>query len=308
MSTQSNAMSEASVSTQAVTATLSRVRPFYWSVRRELWENRSIYIVPLIGVAVVLVGFVIGLGRPHHMTAVMGIDESHPHGDPMQPYDIAAGMFMLAQMLVGVFYCLDALHGERNDRSILFWKSMPVSDVTTVLSKATIPFVILPLLMFVFTVATESIMFVLNGAVWAARGQSFSALYAQVPLLSIWVLTLYHLLAVHTFWHAPFYAWMILVSAWARRAPLLWATLPPLALGGLEKIIFNTSYFGQMLLYRMGGGGEDSVTAPGSMPIEPMTHLTPLRFLTTWGLWTGLILSAIFLAIAVRVRRSRAPI
>ena len=51
---------------------------------------------------------------------------------------------MFTTFIVGVFYCLDALHGERRDRSILFWKSLPVSDLTTVLSKASIPLVVLP--------------------------------------------------------------------------------------------------------------------------------------------------------------------
>ena len=308
MNTQSNAMPEASVSTQAVgSSIIAPVRPFYWSVRRELWETRAIYIAPLAVSALILVGSTIGLVLPHR-NPEMGMEWMHPQRDPMQHYDICALMFMLTQMLIAVFYCLDSLYGERRDRSILFWKSMPVSDLTTVLSKATIPFVILPLLMCAFIVATESIMFAVQSAAWAAKGHSVAVLYSQVPLLSVWVLVFYHLVAVHTLWHAPFYAWMMLVSAWARRAALLWAILPPLALGFLERIVFGTTYFAHLVGYRFAGGGEDSITAPGAMPIDPMTHLTPLKFLLTPGLWTGFILSAIFLAIAVRLRRSRAPI
>ena len=59
---------------------------------------------------------------------------------------MAPAPIMFATFLVGIFYCLDALHGERRDRSILFWKSLPVSDLTTVLSKASIPFAVLPLI------------------------------------------------------------------------------------------------------------------------------------------------------------------
>ena len=69
-----------------------------------------------------------------------------------QPYDIAAMMMIFTAFIVGVFYCLDALHGERRDRSILFWKSLPVSDLTTVLSKAIIPLVILPVITFALIV------------------------------------------------------------------------------------------------------------------------------------------------------------
>ena len=71
------------------------------------------------------------------------------------PYSHAAMLLMVTAFIVGVFYCLDALHGERRDRSILFWKSLPVSDLTTVLSKASIPLVVLPLLVFAITVATQ---------------------------------------------------------------------------------------------------------------------------------------------------------
>ena len=67
-----------------------------------------------------------------------------------------------------MFYCLDALYGERRDRSILFWKSLPVSDLTTVLSKASIPIVVLPLLTFAVTVATQLIM-LLSAAPFSPR-------------------------------------------------------------------------------------------------------------------------------------------
>ena len=74
-------------------------------------------------------------------------------------------MIMFTAFIVGVFYCLDALHGERRDRSILFWKSLPVSDLTTVLSKAIIPLVVLPLLTFAIIIATQLIMLLMSTAV-----------------------------------------------------------------------------------------------------------------------------------------------
>ena len=70
-----------------------------------------------------------------------------------QPYDVAAMLMILTVFVVGVFYCLDALHGERRDRSILFWKSLPVSDLTTVLSKVIVPLVVLPLISFAIVFA-----------------------------------------------------------------------------------------------------------------------------------------------------------
>src|SRR5437870_6458459 len=116
---------------------------FYWSMRRELWENRSIYIAPLMVAIVVLFGFLVStIGLPERRRAVLLLDPAKARAAIEAPYDMAAIMLILTAFIVGVFYCLDALHGERRDRSILFWKSLPVSDLTTLLSKATIPLVV----------------------------------------------------------------------------------------------------------------------------------------------------------------------
>jgi ABC-2 type transport system permease protein len=242
------------------------------------------------------------------MRAALALDPMRQHELIMQPYDLAAVLIMAATFIVGVFYCLDALHGERRDRSILFWKSLPVSDLTTVLSKASIPLVVLPLVTFAITVATQFIMLLLSSAVLLGSGVSVPTLWAQVSLFQMSLMLLYHLLAIHGLWYAPIYGWLLLVSAWARRAVFLWAALPLLAIGIVEKIAFNTSHFGSMLGNRIGGGPE-AVTAPGAFPMDPpMTHLTPGNFLFSPGLWIGLAITAAFLGAAVRLRRYREPI
>ena len=307
----SNAMPESSLDGRenASAPTVERAtRPFYWSVRRELWENRAIYIAPLAGAALYLLGAMISLGRlPGRMRTLSGLDAASAHDAITMPYHFAAGLMMAIALVVGVFYSLEALHGERRDRSILFWKSLPVSDVTTVLSKATIPLVILPLITVAITAATQFIMLLLSSAVLAAHGLSVSNYWAQVSLLSMSMGLFYHLFTVHVLLHAPFYCWFMLVSAWARRAAFLWAVLPPLTIGVVEKIAFNTSYFGNMLLTQLSGGSE-AVPMAGQMPIGPGLQLTPGHFLLTPGLWIGLAVSAAFLAGAVRLRHTREPI
>jgi ABC-2 type transport system permease protein len=121
------------------------------------------------------------------------------------------------------------------------------------------------------------------------------------------LMLIYHLLTVHVLGHAPFYGWMLLVSAWARRAAILWATLPLLAIGFVEKIAFNTSYFGTMLIQQLAGG-EEAVPFQGRMPIDPGMQLTPGHFLLSPGLWLGLAVTAAFLFGAIRLRRNREPI
>jgi ABC-2 type transport system permease protein len=309
MNTQSSNMPASNISDSfdahsAAPAALSPTRPMYWSVRRELWENRSIYIAPLAAAAVFLVGFLISMVHLPQSVHLSILDPAHQRAAIVTPYDMVAGLLMFTWMIVGAFYCLGALHGERRDRSILFWKSLPVSDLTTVLAKASIPFVVLPMLTFVITVVTQCIMLLLSTAVLSASGGNVAALWTQLSFPRMSLMLLYHLVTVHTLWYAPFYGWLLLVSAWARRAPFLWAALPPLAIGFGEKIAFNTSHFGTFLLHRLGGGTE-AMTAPGTMPMDPTTHLTPGPYLASPGLWLGLVFTALCLAAAVRLRRYR---
>src|SRR5580658_1831228 len=304
MNTQSNAVPDSPFGAQGVApAAMSATRPMYWSVRRELWENRSIYIAPLAVAGFALVGFLIAtIGR-----SLSTPDLAERRTILEQPYSFATALIMGAATIVALFYCLEALHGERRDRSILFWKSLPVSDLTTVLSKASIPFIILPGLAFVVTVATNLIMLLLSTAVLKGSGLSAAVLWAQ--LWSFQIELLYHLVTVHVLWYAPIYAWLLLVSGWARRAAFLWAGLPPLAIFIIEKLAFNTSHFAALLRYRLSGPEELDFTEPGSsFALHPMMHLNLGKFLSTPGLWTGLLVAAIFLAAAVRLRRYQGPI
>jgi ABC-2 type transport system permease protein len=310
VNTQSNAMPESPLESQAIApAVISATRPMYWSVRRELWENRSIYIAPLAVAALFLFGFLIStIHLPDKMRAALAFDPVQQHELIEQPYTFAALLIMGTAFIVGVFYCLDALHGERRDRSILFWKSLPVSDLTTVLSKASIPLVVLPLLTFAITVVTQWTMLLLSTAVLLGSGVSVATLWTQLPLFQMSLMLLYHLVAIHALWYAPIYGWLLLVSGWARRAAFLWAALPLLAIGVVEKIVFNTSHFAAMLEYRMSGGAAGVAFTAGSVAIHPLTHLAPLNFLSSPGLWIGLVVFAAFLAAAVRLRRYQGPI
>jgi ABC-2 type transport system permease protein len=289
---------------------IAATRPLYWSVRRELWENRSIYIVPLIVAAFEVIGFAIStIGLAERRRAVLLLDPAHQRAAIEQPYDLAAMMMIFIAFIVGVFYCLDALHGERRDRSILFWKSLPVSDLTTVLSKATIPLVVLPLVAFAIIVCVQVIMVLQTGVVLIFHGMSPASTWAHFPVFQNWLVLLYGLVAI-ALWHAPIYGWLLLVSGWARRATFLWAVLPIIAIQIFEKITFNTSYFGSLVKNRLMGFAPDAFDFHGhSHPtIDSLAQLTPGRYLSSPGLWIGLVFAAAFLAAAVRLRRYRGPL
>ncbi len=301
MNTQSNATPASFDSHGIAPVTMNLTRPFYWSVRRELWENRSIYIAPLAVAAVALFGYLIAsMGYAMSTTNL-----AQRRAALEEPYSFATALIMGAAFLVSIFYSLDALHSERRDRSILFWKSLPVSDLTTVLSKASIPLIVLPLLSFAIVVATVLIMLLLTTLVLLGSGVSAATVW-NPALFQMGLMLLYHLITVHVLWYAPFYGWLLLVSAWARRATFLWAALPPIAIGGIEKIAFHTSYFFDLLHYRFAGGGPEAA-GPDNF-LDPMTQFTPGQFLASPGLWIGLLITAAFLAAAVRLRRYRGPI
>src|SRR6266496_6245285 len=266
-------------------------RPFYWSVWRELWENRSTYIAPLIVAGIILFGsFVAAVHLPGRRRSALLLDPVRRRAAIETPYDIAAVMLIITAFIVGLFYCLDALHGERRDRSILFWKSLPVSDLTTVLSKVSVPLVVLPLVSFAIIVVTQFIMLLISTAALLPSGLAATT-WTNFNLFQQSLVLLYGLITI-ALWHAPIYGWALLVSGWARRATFLWAILPLLAIGFFEKITFNTSYFASMLKDRLLGFAPEAF----AFRAHEVPQLTPLKYLSTPGLWLGLLFAAVFIA------------
>src|SRR5438874_4418028 len=300
MNTQSNPPNESQPSSPA---TMLATRPFYWSVWRELWENHSIYIAPSIVAAIILFGSFVGsfhlAGRRHN---ALLLDPARRRAAIEMPYDIAAVMLIFTAFIIGVFYCLDALHGERRERSILFWKSLPVSDLTTVLSKVSVSLVVLPLVSFAVIVATQFMMLLISTAALLPSGLAATT-WANFNLLQQSLVLLYGLIAI-ALWHAPIYGWALLVSGWVRRATFLWAILPLLGISFFEKITFNTSHFASMLKERVIGFAPEAF----AFRAHAVPQLTPLKYLSTPGLWIGLIFAAAFITAAIRLRRYRGPL
>jgi ABC-2 type transport system permease protein len=288
----------------------SPTRPFYWSVRRELWEYRSGYIAPLVAAGLVLLGFLVRIMHlPQTMRMLATLKPAEQHLALAAPFGIAVVAISITGLIVAFFYCLGALYNERRDRSILFWKSLPVSDMTIVLSKASIPFIVLPIVLFATVMITHLIMLVLGSAALAAIGTNAAVLWSSWPILKM-SLVLIYTLVVMTLWYAPIYGWLLLVSSWARSMAILWAVLPPLGLCIAERIAFDTSYLGSLLDYRVNGFLSEAFyfKPHGDEFTDPLALLTPLRFLSTPGLWIGIVLGMGFLAGATWLRRNREPI
>jgi len=305
------------------------VRPFYWSVRREIWENRGVYLAPLAVAGIVLAAFLFTLrhlpGQIQDIVSLSADLKAHP-GTPTAalalekialhkamagvafPYAAAAGGLMMTAIVFAIFYALASLHAERRDRSILFWKSLPVSDLTTVLSKATIPLVVLPIATAVVALATIAVMLGLATAVMGAGGLVPSLLWGNIEISTL-AISIPYGLAVLALWHAPVIGWLMLISAWAKRMTMLWALAPPAAICLFERLALGTSYAWDFLRHRLAGGFSVGFTprtgGPGVYGVE---HPDPAHLLANPGLWGGLVVAAACLAACVWLRRTRDPI
>jgi len=280
---------------------MNRCGDFCWSIRRELWENRAIWIAPIALAALIVAGF---LFAANHWSPAFRA--RHPVAAFM-PFGLAASAILFSGWLVGVFYSLDALNGERRDRSILFWKSMPVSDVTTVLAKVAVPLVVIPIVTIAVALATQAIMLVASMAILSSRDIDPLLPLTLIPWLPTTVALLYGM-AAHALWFAPIFGYLLLVSASVRRAAFLWAVMPFFAAGAVEAIAFGSTNVAQLVKYRLIGGMQAFKPDAMKDPITQLAQLDPVRFFTSPGLWLGLAFAAICIAAAIRLRRYREPL
>jgi ABC-2 type transport system permease protein len=296
-----------------------RVRMFGTLVRREFWEHRSLWMAPLAVTALLLICALLTHGAfqidaadstewldPHNKVAVFALAQwalTLPH--------------YLVMLLVLNFYLLDCLYGERKDRSILFWKSLPVSDGVTVASKVFVSCVVVPLGTFAVALVTD----VLFTAIWDVR-----AVFGHSPELVAWdtvaflktQAVMFLGLLISVLWYAPLLGCLLLASAWFRRNVLMWVTIVPVLALIVEKLAFGTHWFHDLLKYRTYGIWFDlnlesailgSLNDVGqavivSIPsVYDRVHIAP-AFINI-DLWLGLLFAAACAYAAARIRRYR---
>jgi ABC-2 type transport system permease protein len=266
-------------------------------VRRELWEHRAIYIAPLVVAGLALAGFLFGTLRLPHAVRVGLTPAGHEEAAQAiaAPYEFVAFAVMMTGLVVAMLYCLGALYGERRDRSVLFRKSLPVSDLTTVLAKAAVPLLVQPVVLFAVIFSAHLVMLALSYVIVAGAGLDAGAFWAKAPVWRLWQLMAPGLPFIGV-WYAPLYAWLLLVSAWAKRTPSLWALASPLVLALVERLALGTHFVFSWLGLRLVGAFAGAVGKGHDIGW------------TSPHVWTGVALAAAFLAGAVWLRRSREPI
>jgi ABC-2 type transport system permease protein len=287
---------------------------YSWLVRREFWENRAIWIVPAaIGAALTLAALFGKVDIP----ALTSPEQSHVVGGMVL---FAFGVtFFVVMNIYATWYLLDCLYADRKDRSVLFWKSLPISDTATVLAKLFTGLIAIPLVYFIAAdISTLLMAFIVSVR---ARSTFGSALWQPDLWLQLQALWLY-LIVTTAIWYLPFVGWLVVVSAWAKRAVMLWSILPPLAAYLLERWFFGTHVLGTVLQERTQGYasrafrypadfawvstvvGDDTITTPGS--VWPL--LNPLGFFSSPATWTGVAVGAMFIIGAIQLRLRRTEI
>jgi len=224
---------------------------------------------------------------------------------------VTAVMFMVLGT-IGFFYALDSLYADRRDRSVLFWKSLPLSDTETVASKFAVGVVAIPLVAAVAAILAQLVVAVGITVKGAIAGNDVGVMWDGSVLGASMLLTGV-VTAASILWYAPLVAYLMLASAWAPKSPFLWAILPPMALVLLEKIAFGTNALWQFITYRVFGVvkalfGDESQVPGVVIRRDELMQGTGSGIVELFGspsMLLGLVAAAALVAVTVWVRRYR---
>ena len=294
-------------------------------VKREVWEHRSLYVTPavvgLVMVLVLLTGLVFASAY-QEMIDLSIFGAQNVVGDAER----RAGMFALllsntapflfAGMILTIFYCLDSLYAERKNKSILFWRSLPITDAETVISKFLTAAVAIPVIAFVVIVVTHLLVLFLTGIfVSIEGGSSVFLVWGSAPVFDVWSGMLIFTLAL-PIWFSPFIGWFLFVSAWTKRSPLLMAFLPLVIVPTLEYWVFRThlvasamqTRFEQLPIFKgidhtLFFEDEEFIAAADAVSL--ISYIDIGKFLASPAMWAGVIVCGLFLTAAIYVRRYR---
>lgn len=314
-------------------------------LKREYWEHRGGFLwAPVWTAVALLVMSLIGMGVAS-WHANRTFDGEIKIGVPLQKllsevppdemaklglgYEAGLGGFWLVMQIVLFFvlffYLLGSLYDDRRDRSILFWKSLPVSDTETVLTKVAVAAIGAPLLAWAVTVLMHLGFLAVLGLFVLGHGLSpMELVWGPAEPLAL-AAKLLAIVPVNALWAMPAIGWLLLVSAFARSKPFLWAVALPVALGVaintfelLEAIrvpdtwywqhvvariltsLVPASWFGQAFIERA-----EQVDANGPGPEMLVDWSVIGGALGSMELWIGVVAGAAMIAAAVHFRRTR---
>jgi len=316
--------------------------PFVMLLRRELWEHRSLWIAPLVWVGILVIMSTWGtfqltrdndFGEFASATSIeelqdlsesdrREIEKAMALDSDRGQTVFAVSYFMISLLISGFmsivvfFYLIDSLFSERRDRSILFWKSLPVSDTQVVLSKFVMAMLVVPIGVILLSAVTQLVLL----GIWNLRFSN-SVIGLMTPDWDMGSWFRAQVIEAGTMlggvmWYAPIAAYFLLLSVWVKRLVFLWAVIPLVAAPLLEFLFLRTSHVAEFLGHRFGGFVD-------KMNIDPVTvrigdhdnHMPRVQELydafqlsgmfTSLETWVGMAAAAGLLFLAIRIRRYR---
>jgi ABC-2 type transport system permease protein len=291
------------------------MKNYVWLVRREFWENKAIWIIPVaIGCTLTIAAL---FGRVE--IAIPALPEQNRSVAAMALFALGA-LFFAVMSIYSCWYLLECLYADRKDRSVLFWKSMPISDTATVLSKLFVGLIAIPAVYLAAAdLATLLMAVILSVRISLGGALSQPAFWQPAFWLQLQVLWVYAILTA-AIWFLPICGWLLVVSAWAKRAVLLWAILPPLAAILAEHLFIHTHVIANVLSGRLLTGyraaafhdpmphHEWSMRAgdPAAALESTWRMLDLASFLSNPQTWIGALCGAALIGAAIQLRMRRA--
>jgi ABC-2 type transport system permease protein len=294
-------------------------------IKRELWEHRSIWVTPIAIASIVTLGTLTALvfsGKLAQELDVAIFAAQNIVGDTERRvvltgfFFVSSQLFLLGLGVLTIFYALDSLYAERKDKSILFWRSLPVTDAETVISKLLTAMLLIPAVAIVGIIATHIVNLIVT-SIWVSMkgGDAVMLIWGSVPLLDNWLAMAIAIFGV-AIWMSPFLGWFLFVSAYTRRAPLLMAFLPLILIPMVEGIFTRSTNFAEavwgrgakiplfadMDIERFFEDGHPQITKE---MVSLLAHIDLGKFFTSIDTWLGIIVCGLLTTAAIYVRRFR---
>jgi ABC-2 type transport system permease protein len=289
-------------------------------IKREIWEHRSIFVTPLVVAIIVTLGtisaivFVSGFAQELEMAVFGATQMAGDKGLRILLTGFFTGTsipFIIAMVVLTIFYSLDSLYAERKDKSILFWRSLPVTDAEAVVSKLITAVIVIPLVTVIAIIGTHIINLIIT-SIWLSvkGGDAGQLIWSSLSLMSDWLAALIVSMA-SAITLLPFVGWFLCVSAYTKRSPLLMAFLPLALLPLIEWIFLRTHYFADWAFMRLrlrdlvrDTVGDENILVSDHIA-NLLIHLDFVQFMSSPSVWTGIVVSALLTTGAMYVRRFR---
>ena len=316
---------------------------FITLLRRELWEHTSLKAIPLTLLVFILLAnlaffffvstsnFTFTINTDTETRQVVNtLDyfaqmEASKQAIIINGIMITTGMIINSIMLIVMFfYLLDSLYGERKDRTILFWKSLPVTNRMTVLSKLSIAVFIIPVIIFITTGLANLLIMALQSYTFYHHQYEAGLLWQQVDITGLSMFSIF-LLLQQTIWYFPVMGWLLFCSAWCRKSPIVVAVLIPAILVFIDSSFMLGTGFSEIIVERLPLGimsmqmGNESnlMTYPYNLSSQQLPGFNMvagirlpsvediLQFLMNIKVWMGIIIGIFFTGLAISLRRWR---